>query len=429
MHEDARDGVPDGTSATAARRHFLLGAAGTIGPLLSSPAFGQAAQRESPDRIDLPPVAAPTEPRETLPEPADGPSRRVGFAVVGLGRLTLARLMPAFGETRHCRPVALVSGERDKALKLARQYDIRENAIYDYRNFDRIADNPEIDVVYIVLPNGLHAEFTVRAAKAGKHVLCEKPMANSAAECRQMIAACAAADRRLMIAYRSQYEPNNRAVVRMVQTRQLGQLKEFLSTNAQNMGDPQQWRLRKALSGGGAMPDVGVYCLNTARFMSGEEPSEVLAWSYSSPDDPRFREVEETMHFVLRFPSGFQATCHTSYGVDKSQMLRLMGTEGWIQLDPAYAYEGIKLRHSKVVDGQAVLEEPAISQKNQFALEMDHMATCVRNRTTPYSPGEEGLRDQVITEAIYQSAASGRPVRLPAAMPTWRGPEPTAPAA
>ena len=416
-----------GLRGPAARRRFLVGAAGALGPtLVSSASRAQGASLTADaNRIELPPVAAPTEPRESLPDPSDPPSRRVGFALVGLGHLTLGRLMPAFGQTKHCKPVALVSGDRDKALKLARQYDIRDSAIYDYASFDRIADNPEIEVVYIVLPNGLHAEFTVRAAKAGKHVLCEKPMANSADECRQMIAACAAADRRLMVAYRSQYEPMNRAIVQMVRNRELGQLKEFISTNAQNMGDPSQWRLKKALAGGGAMPDVGVYCLNTVRFQSGEEPSEVLAWSHSTPNDPRFREVEETMHFVLRFPSGLQATCHTSYGASKSQMLRLMGTEGWVELDPAYAYEGIKLRRSRVVAGKSVLEEPAIPQQDQFALEMDHMAMCTRNGSTPHSPGEEGLRDQIITEAIYRSAGSGgRPVQLPVAPPAWRGPDP-----
>ncbi len=429
---DPRRLFDHGTSAPPARRHFLIGAAGALGPLLaSSVALAQGASAgNATNRIELPPVAAPTEPREPQPEPVDPPSRRVGFALVGLGHLTLGQLMPAFGETKHCKPVALVSGDREKALKLARQYDIAENAIYDYAGFDRIADNPEIEVVYIVLPNALHAEFTVRAAKAGKHVLCEKPMANSADECRQMIAACAAADRRLMIAYRSQYEPMNRAIVRMVKNRELGPLKEFISTNAQNMGDPSQWRLKKALAGGGAMPDVGVYCLNTVRFQSGEEPSEVLAWSHSTPNDPRFREVEETMHFMLRFPSGLQATCHTSYGASRSQALRLMGSEGWVELNPAYAYEGIKLRRAKVVAGQSVMEEPAIGPKNQFALEMDHMATCVRSRTTPHSPGEEGLRDQIITEAIYRSAsAGGKPVQLPAPAPSWRGPEPAMPSA
>ena len=408
--------------ATAARRGFLRSAAGAIGPLLALPAM---AQGTSGERIELLPVAAETEPPEILPEPSDPPSRRVGFALVGLGHLTLARLMPAFGESRHCKPVALVSGDPAKASKLARQYDIPESSIYDYAGFDRIAENPAIDVVYIVLPNNMHAEFTIRAAKAGKHVLCEKPMANSVRECRQMIDACKTADRKLMIAYRSQYEPMNRTILKMVRDDKLGTLKEFISTNSQNMGDPAQWRLNKALAGGGAMPDVGVYCLNAARYLSGEEPSEVLAWTHSTPGDVRFREVEETMHFMLRFPSGFQATCHTSYGANKSQMLRLLGTEGWAELDPAYAYEGNHLRHAKVVGGQAVIEEPAIAQKNQFALEMDHMATCVRQNLTPHSPGEEGLQDMRIVEALYASAkANGKPIALVNPKAAWRGPDP-----
>jgi predicted dehydrogenase len=432
LHPRAGNALPDdATSPTdarqPARRRFLRGAAGSLAPLIALPAFAQGAG--SSERIELPPVAAETEPPESIPEPADPPSRRIGFALVGLGHLTLSRLMPAFGESKHCKPVALVSGDRDKARKLARQHDIPESSIYDYANFDRIADNPAIDVVYIVLPNSMHAEFTIRAAKAGKHVLCEKPMAVSARECQQMIEACAAADRKLMIAYRSQYEPMNRAIVKMVRDNKLGTLKEFISTNSQNMGDPNQWRLKKALAGGGALPDVGVYCLNTARFLSGEEPSEVLAWTHSTAGDVRFREVEETMHFVLRFPSGLQATCHTSYGANKSQMLRLMGTEGWVELNPAYAYEGIRLRHSHVVGGQTVIEEPAIGQKNQFALEMDHMASCVRTNSVPHSPGEEGLQDQRIVEALYESArGNGKPVALAMPKGLWRGPDPASPA-
>ena len=405
------------------RRSFMYGAAGAIAPLIAGQAFGQSAANAN--RIDLPPTAAATEPKEAAPEPADAPADRIGFALVGLGHLTLERLMPAFGKTRHCKPVALVSGDRAKARKLAAQHGIRDDAVYDYAGFDRIAGNPEVQVVFIVLPNSMHAEFTIRAARAGKHVLCEKPMANSVAECRSMIDACDRAGVKLMVAYRSQYEPHNRALAEMVAQKKLGTLKEMISTNSQNMGDPNQWRLKRALSGGGAMPDIGIYCLNTARFLSGEEPNEVLAWMHSTPNDPRFTEVEETMHFVLRFPSGFQATCHTSYGAHKSQMLRLLGSEGWAELDPAYAYEGIRMRRSVVRDGKAMIEEPTIGEKDQFALEMDHMALCVRMNRAPHTGGAEGLQDQRLIEAIYESArANGRAVKVAPPTGPVRGPAP-----
>lgn len=414
--------------AQSVRRRLLLSAAGSLSALWAS---GAAAQTQgdgaNANRIELPPTAATTEPPEQMPMPSDGPSRRVGFAMVGLGHLTLERLMPAFGQSKHCKPVALVSGDRDKALKLARQYDIAERSVYDYRNFDQIAQNPEVEVVYIVLPNSMHAEYTVRAARAGKHVLCEKPMAVSVAECRQMIDACRAADRKLMVAYRSQYEPKTRALRKMVKEGRLGKLKEFISTNSQNMGDPGQWRLKKALAGGGAMPDVGVYCLNGVRFLSGEEPSEVIAWTHSTPGDVRFREVEETVQFMLRFPSGLHATCHSSYGAHKSQMLRLMGSDAWAELDPAYAYEGLRLRYAQRSSDRDVVTEPQIQQKDQFALELDHMAICVRSNRSPYSTGEDGLQDQTILEAIYTSAREGgKTVRLVQPASPVRGVEPEA---
>ena len=410
------------------RRSLLVQcAAGTIASVWGANVAAQSAggAASSGNRIVLPPTAAPTEAPEKTPEPADGPSRRVGFALVGFGHLTLERLMPAFGHSKHCKPVALVSGDRDKALKLARQHDIKESAVYDYQNFDRIAQNPEVEVVYIVLPNSMHAEFTVRAARAGKHVLCEKPMAVSERECVQMIDACRAANRKLMVAYRTQYEPLARAVRKMVVDKQLGTLKEFISTNSQNMGTPDQWRLKKALAGGGALPDIGLYCLNTVRFLSDEEPNEVMGWTDSTPGDARFREVEENVHFTLRFPSGLRATCHSSYGAHKSQMFRLMGSDGWAELDPGFAYEGNRMRHSRRVGERVVVSEPTIPIKDQFALEMDHMAQCVRDDKTPYSTGEDGLQDQRIIEAIYASAkANGKPISLKVPATAVRGPEP-----
>ncbi|MET0210946.1 MAG: Gfo/Idh/MocA family oxidoreductase, partial [Burkholderiaceae bacterium] len=211
----------------------------------------------------------------------------------------------------------------------------------------------------------------------------------------------------------------------MIRRGEIGALKGFITTNSQNMGDPAQWRLRQALSGGGALPDVGIYCLNAARFMSGEEPIEVSGWMHSTAGDPRFAEVEEAMHFVLRFPSGFEATCHTSYGAHKAQLLRVLGSEAWVEMNPAYAYEGIRMQRSRRVDGEEVIERPVIHEKDQFALEMDHMAECVRTGVEPLTGGPEGLQDQRVIEAIYASARShGKPVRLAAPSGTVRGPDP-----
>ena len=397
---------------TDRRRTFLRQLAGTSLAGLIPAGAAVAQDPGAANRVVLPSIQAPTEAPEPTPAPGDPASQRVGFALVGLGHLTLNQLLPAFGKTRHCKPVALVSGDRDKATRIARQHGIEESSIYDYAGFDRIADNPAVQVVYIVLPNGMHAEYTVRAARAGKHVLCEKPMANSVGECRQMIDACRRAGRQLMIAYRSQYEPRNQAIQRMVQEKKFGVLKEFVSSNSIAVGDPGQWRLKRALAGGGPLPDVGVYCINGVRFLTGEEPVEVWGDVSNSPSDPRFREVEESIRFVLRLPSGLRATCHASYGVHHSQFLRLMGSDAWAELDPAYAYHGLKLRHSRLVDGKETVFEPSLPEVDQFAREMDHMAERVRANRRPYSTGEEGLQDQRVIEAVYESARSGHWVSL-----------------
>jgi predicted dehydrogenase len=219
----------------------------------------------SREPVKLPKLFAPGE-RENGDMPAPLPwDKRIGFAIVGLGRLALDQILPAFAQSKLCKPVALVSGQPAKASKVAAQYNVDAKAIYDYQSFDKLRDDPAVDIVYIVLPNGMHAEYTVRAAHAGKHVLCEKPMANSVAECQQMIDACKAASKQLMIAYRLQYEPYNREIIRLARAGEIGKLKAFSATNGQNQGDPNQWRLKRALSGGGALPDVGIYCLNAAR--------------------------------------------------------------------------------------------------------------------------------------------------------------------
>ena len=207
----------------------------------------------------------------------------------GLGRLSLNQILPALAQCKYSKVAALVSGDRAKALRVARQYGVAETDVYDYQNFERLADNSRVQVVYIVLPNGMHKEFTLRAGKIGKHVLCEKPMANSVADCQAMVDAMKRANRKLMIAYRSQYEPMDRMIAKMVKDKKLGPLREFVAGNSQNVGDPSQWRLNKALAGGGAMPDIGLYCLNAARFLSGEEPQEVVATVYRPNDDPRFQ--------------------------------------------------------------------------------------------------------------------------------------------
>jgi predicted dehydrogenase len=404
-----RTGTHHMTQALPPRRDFLR-YVGTLAAL-SAPALHAAANER--DRITFPPINDKSEKPEVTEPPADPLNERVGIAIVGLGRISVNEVLPAFGQSKHAKPVALVTGDREKGLKLARQYNIPESAVLDYKDYDKLAQMADVKAVYIGLPNNMHPEYTIRAAKAGKHVLCEKPMANSVRECQQMIA------------YRSQYEVLDRALVKMVQEKKLGALKEFISVNSQNMGDPQHWRLKRALAGGGALPDVGLYCINAARFISGEEPVEVIGNVWSTPGDARFKEVEESCQFILRFPSGFIASCSTSYAAHKSQMFRLNAAEATAEMNPAYAYNGNKLKITRVVDGKEQQSDIQMKEKNQFAAEMDHFAECLQQGKDVHTPGEEGLQDQRIIEAIYESARTHRPVKLKAPGST-RGPEPKA---
>ena len=338
---------------------------------------------------------------------APAPSRKVGWAIVGLGSLSINQILPAFSKCEASAVTALVSGSPDKARKLAATYGVPEKHIYSYANYDAIKDNPDIDAVYVVLPNGMHAEYTVRASRAGKHVLCEKPMANTPAECRQMIDAARQANRKLMVAYRVRYEPYNQALIKSVRDKEAGPLKIVLSEHGFNIGDPTQWRLKRAMAGGGSLMDIGIYSLNAARYVTGEEPTEVTAMQFSTPNDPRFVEVEETVTFQLRFPSGVLANCTSSYG-SPANRIRAVSANGWVELEPATSYGGLRMR-ANIRGKTEPREHPTV---NHFAAEMDHLSRCVIDGTAPLTPGEEGLKDLTVMMAIYEAAKSGGTVKL-----------------
>lgn len=340
------------------------------------------------------------------------PAERVGFAIVGLGRLSLEEILPAFGEATKTKVVALMSGSPDKAKLTASQYGIPSDAIYGYDQWDRLKANPAVQAVYIVTPNGVHRDQVLAAAGIGKHVLCEKPMANTSAEAQEMIEACKRAQVKLMVAYRCQYEPFNREVVRLARSGEFGRVKMVEAFNGQTTALPEQWRLRKALAGGGALPDIGIYCLNGVRALLGEEPVSVQAQIVSPENDPRFKEVEESVAFTLRFPSGVIAQCGTSYGVHESRSLRVHTTTGSLDLQNAFAYRGQRLSVSHREGSHVQRDEPILSHKNQFALELDHMAECILQDRQPRTPGEEGLQDMILMEAIYEAARTGAPVKV-----------------
>lgn len=338
----------------------------------------------------------------------DPPGKKAGWAIVGLGNLAINEILPAFAKCEKSRLVALVSGHPEKANKLALRYAINPKNIYNYQNYDSIRDNPEVDVIYIVLPNGMHAEYTVRGHQAGKSVLSEKPMANTPAECQEMIDAARRANRKLMVAYRCRYEPFNQEMIKIARSQEFGPIKVILADHGFNIGDPTQWRLKKSLAGGGSLMDIGIYSLQASRYVSGEEPVEVNAMVYSTPGDARFKEVEETINFQLRFPSGVLANCTSSYGYSGQNRYRVVATKGSFELEPATGYRGLRLR----VHRGNVIEERELPARDHFALEMDHMSECVLENKEPLTPGEEGLRDLKVMMAIYEAARLGRTVKL-----------------
>ena len=343
-----------------------------------------------------------------LTQAAPEDEKSIGFALVGIGNLTMGQLLPAFAKCKIARPVALVSGHPDKAREQANKYDIDLKNIYDYENFDSIKDNPAIDVVYVVLPNSMHAEYTIRAAKAGKHVLCEKPMANSVEDCQAMIEACRAARHKLAIGYRMQHEPMTQKAIQLARSADdIGTIKQITAEAGFNIGDPTQWRLNRKLAGGGSLMDMGIYALNAVRYLSGQEPAEVSAVSYSTPGDPRFKEVEETIAFELRFDSGIVASCLSTYGFNCNRF-RLYGTRGQLESEPLQSYTGNHVWHTRGRNRQEVQYEPV----NHFAAEMDDFCQSIQNDKAPLTPGEEGLKDIKVMMAAYESARTGKALKI-----------------
>ncbi|MCQ8241787.1 Gfo/Idh/MocA family protein [Rhizosaccharibacter radicis] len=400
-------------------------AAGTaVAPARSEPDALRGSVKDG--SVELPPLHQPSEAGGSPPNPLP-PGRRLGVAVVGLGTLALENIIPAFGEARYVRLAALVSGKPDKAHTVAAQYGVPAGSVYGYGDFDRIKNDPSVDIVYIVLPNSLHAEYTVRAARAGKHVLCEKPMAATVAEAEQMVAACRDAGRQLMIAYRLQYDPAHRTLIEIARSRRHGSIRMIEAINAQNDAPNGQWRQIKAMAGGGSLPDVGLYCLNAFRYITGEEPIEVTGRLTQPKDDPRFREIEDIANFTLRFPSGIFAVGTSGYSFHESRVLRVHAETGTIGLDPAFGYDNLALDIGRQ-EGKATAQEVRrFTPHSQFAREMDAFAASLHARQRPRTPGEEGLQDMRIMAAIYRSAAqNGAPVGLPEVkeLDTTRGPWP-----
>jgi predicted dehydrogenase len=332
----------------------------------------------------------------------------LGWALVGLGRLSTNQLAPALQKTKDAKLIAVVTGTPEKEKVWGEKYDIPKSHIYNYETFDKVAENDDIDVIYVVLPNGMHPEYVIRAAKAGKHVFCEKPMANSSKDCREMIAACRQANRKLGIAYRCQFEPHHLECMRLAKEQGFGKLRQIdagFGFPIENFpkSDPKHWRLEKKLAGGGALMDVGVYALNACRYLTREEPVSITAQEIKT-NPQKFAEVDETMIWTMTFPSGVVANCSTTYDYGGVNKYTVYAEKGKFGLEPAYSYGGIRgFAQDKPI------EKPEI---DQFAAEIDDFSRCIAEDRPTRVPGEEGLKDLLACEAIYEAARTGKRVEV-----------------
>jgi glucose-fructose oxidoreductase len=329
-------------------------------------------------------------------------NRKLGVALVGLGYYSTDLLAPALQLTEHCYLAGIVTGTPAKAEKWKEQYKIPDKNIYNYDNFNTLANNPAIDVIYVVLPPSMHAEYSIKAANAGKHVWCEKPMAMTAAECQRMIDAAKKNKVQLTIGYRMHHEPNTQKIMRFAKDLPYGKLENLTAAAGYRESRTNHWKQTKAM-GGGAMYDMGVYSLNAARYSSGMEPIAVTARA-STTRPEIYKEVDETMEFDLDFPGGVTAKCETSFGKSLND-LQVNFKNGWYKLSPFQAYSGI---NGETSDGTKLNERIP----NQQAKQMDDDAMAIMKKTKPLAPGEEGLKDIRIVEAIYKSVREKKKISL-----------------
>ena len=339
-------------------------------------------------------------------------SKPVGYAVIGLGGFAQRAILPGFKHSKKGKLVALVSGDMLKAKRLAAKFGA--GTFYTYDDLPTCLRDPQVEAVYIATNNGSHARYAVQAANAGKHVLCEKPMAISVEECRLMLAVCRASDVRLMIAYRKYFEPSSLALKKLYRSGKLGRLKYIHSSFGIFLPPRLErgaWHLDPQLSGGGSLPDVGVYCVNTIRWLVGEEPSEVSAYQWAANPE-RFSQVDENIAFRMDFPSGIVAQCTSSFQAAESSFLQVHGEKGWACLNPAFQYDLERCLFGEI--GGRWFEKK-FKVIDELALEIDALADCIRRRREPEPDGLQGMRDVAVMEAIYQSARDGCtvPINMP----------------
>ncbi len=326
-------------------------------------------------------------------------------AIMGLGSYG-NRVAEAMRDCKRAKLVGAISGTPAKIADWQKKYDIPDKNCYNYENFDNIKNNPDIDAVYVITPNALHHDEVIRVAKAGKHVICEKPMSVNAKQGQEMVDACAKANVALLVGYRLHFEPHTLEVIRMRKAGDFGKVLFFQGLSGFVIGDPGQWRLNKQLSGGGALMDIGIYSVNGARYMIGEEPDWVTAQETKN-NPQKFKEgVDETILFQLHFPGGALASCLSTYSLNNLDKFFLDGTEGFAELQPATGYGPIQGRTNK-----GELNQPVVTHQT---VQMDEMAQIILAGKKPEVAvdGAEAVKDLKIIDAIYEAVKTGNKVPL-----------------
>jgi predicted dehydrogenase len=332
-------------------------------------------------------------------------TKKLGVALVGLGSYAKNQLAVALEKTSNCYLAAIVTGTPAKAEEWSKKYNLDKKNIYNYQNFDEIAKNKDVDIIYVVLPNSMHREYVIRAAKAGKHVMCEKPMSTSVKDAQDMIKACQDAGVQLGIGYRMHFEPFTKEAIRLSREKIIGDVR-FLQTNfGFTIGDPTQWRLKKAMAGGGPLMDVGIYCVQASRYITGEEPLSVTAQYGPITDKDVFKDVEQSLSWQLLFPGNATANGFTSYRSNIEQ-LYVSATKGWIQMGPAYSYGPIKGSTNAGPMNQPVVHHQTVM------LEEICKSFLETKKFPSHITGEEGLRDMKILMSIYEAADTGKKISL-----------------
>ncbi|MFL9842908.1 Gfo/Idh/MocA family protein [Flavobacterium rhizosphaerae] len=376
------------------RRNFLKNVSLTLGAsAITAPSFAFIPDDANPqNQTSLP---------DTLPGAATTVNKdKLGLALVGLGQYSTHQLAPALQETKNVYLAGIVTGTPTKAKAWKKKYNIPDSNIYNYENFDDIINNKDIDIVYVVLPNSMHAEYVIRAAKAKKHVICEKPMATSVEDAERMVQACKENGVQLSVGYRLHYEPFNKRVMELGQQQVYGKVKTIKANFSGNFanGSLDVWRLNKEMAGGGPLMDLGVYCLQGACYTVGKTPVAVTAQFGEVTKPLIFHDVEQSIKWKMYFDDGAVAECETSYA-DNGNELSAVAEKGWWKLNPAYNYNGKK---GETSDGK--IDLPDIFEQ---AYQMDAQAESFQKNKQSITPGEMGLRDLKIITAIYQSAREG----------------------